>query len=57
MFPSKSCLQLKIREVRQKMMAQAKEAAGTGGELTPTGTREESGDGQSNNEGDQSTDK
>ena len=39
------------------MMAQAKEAAGTGGELTPTGTREDGGDGQSNNEGDQSTDK
>lgn len=51
-FPSKTCLQLKIREVRQKMMAQsaAVERAATGEEVNQDST----GSANSNQGGDNS---
>ncbi|WAR06688.1 CIC-like protein, partial [Mya arenaria] len=64
-FPNKQCLQLKIREVRQKMMAQsaAQEAANlshpgdrNNGPDTP-GASQREGAGQNNGDGDQSNDK
>ena len=53
-FPTKLCLQLKIREVRQKMMAQsaAVERAATGEDSD--GTNDSQGSNGSNQDGDNS---
>ena len=58
-FPTKSCLQLKIREVRQKMMAQsaAQEAASTGSQSGLVGNQFGKNGPQNDDAGDQSMDR